>query len=135
MITELKDWYERTEKANSDLGDTKTTAQLFEIKKAVGQSILSKNADTIKLVTENVKDLYFSLTLIYVCIDLIQDYNERYNSLQWKDRIRARQLLDRGLMIINDNPTVQELLPVARELFYLLPDEEKKRIPDGLLRG
>lgn len=134
LINELKDWFQKTEKANSDLGDSKTSAQLIELKKSVEAAILSKNPDTIKLMTENVKDLYFSLTLIYICMGMIQNYNDKYNSLQWRDRFRARQLLDRGLAAISNNPRVEELLPIARELINLLPDDEKGNIPDGLLR-
>lgn len=135
LVAELKDWYQKTEKANTDLGDAKSSAQLVELKKSVEQAITSQNVDTIKLVTENVKDLYFSLTLVYICMGMIQDYNDKYNSLQWKDRFRARQLLDRGLSAISNNPTLQDLLPIARELMNLLPDDERGSIPDGLLRG
>lgn len=135
LIVELKDWFQKTEKANSELGDSKSNAQLTELKKSVESAISSGNPDTIRLVIENVKDLYFSLTLVYICMDMIQDYNDRYNMLQWKDRFRARQLIDRGLSAMSDNPTINELLPIARELLRLLPDNEKTNIPDGLLRG
>ena len=66
---------------------------------------------------------------------MIQDYNDNYYSLQWKDRFRARQLIDRGLSAISDNPRLQDLLPIARELINLLPDSERAKIPEGLLRG
>lgn len=135
LINELKDWFQKTEKANADFGDSKTSAQLVELKKSVEAAVSSKNPETIKLVMENVKDFYFSLTLVYICMGMIRDYNDKYNLLQWSDRFRARQLLDRGLTTISNNPKLEELLPVARELMNLLPDNEKGNIPDGLLRG
>ena len=135
LIAELKDWYQKTERANTDLGDSKTSAKLEELKKSVEQAIASQKPETIKLVTEKVKDLYFSLTLVYICMDIIQDYNENFYQLPWKDRFRARQLLDRGLSAMSNNPRLQDLLPIARELINLLPDSEKAKIPEGLLRG
>lgn len=134
LIEELRDWYQDTEKANGQLGDAKTSAQLSELKKSVESAIESKNPETMKLVLENLKSLYYSLTLVYICMNTIRDYNDNYHSIQWKDRARARQLIDKGLAAIGNNPTKQELLPIARELVGLAPNDGSVEIPD-LLRS
>lgn len=134
LIEELRDWYQDTEKANGQLGDAKTSAQLSELKKSVESAIESKNPETMKLVLENLKSLYYSMTLVYICMSTIRDYNDNYHSIQWKDRARARQLIDKGLAAMGNNPTIQELLPIARELVGLAPNDGSVEIPD-LLRS
>lgn len=134
LIEELRDWYQDTEKANGQLGDAKTSAQLSELKKSVESAIESKNPETMKLVLENLKSLYYSMTLVYICMNTIRDYNDNYHSIQWKDRARARQLIDKGLAAMGNNPTIQELLPIARELVGLAPNDGSVEIPD-LLRS
>lgn len=134
LIEELRDWYQDTEKANGQLGDAKTSAQLSELKKSVESAIESKNPETMKLVLENLKSLYYSMTLVYICMSTIRDYNDNYHSIQWKDRARARQLIDKGLAAMGNNPTTQELLPIARELVGLAPNDGSVEIPD-LLRS
>ena len=134
LIDQLREWYQDTEKANDQLGDAKTSAQLSELKKSVESAIESKNPETMKLVLENLKSLYYSMTLVYICMSTIRDYNDNYHSIQWKDRARARQLIDKGLAAMGNNPTTQELLPIARELVGLAPNDGSVEIPD-LLRS
>lgn len=134
LIEELRDWYQDTEKANDQLGDTKTSAQLRDLKKSVESAIESKNPETMKIVLDNLKSLYYSMTLVYICMNTIRDYNDNYHSIQWKDRARARQLIDKGLAAMGNNPTTQELLPIARELVGLAPNDGSVEIPD-LLRS
>jgi len=66
---------------------------------------------------------------------MIQNYNDEFNTLPWKDRTRAKQLIDQGLAKIADRPKLSDVLPIARELLRLLPDSAKGNIPEGILRG
>ena len=62
--------------------------------------------------------------MVYQCIGLIDNYNKTFASHQWKDASRARQLINRGMEIINNNPTTETLLPIAKGILDLLPDGE-----------
>ncbi|MDE5701476.1 MAG: hypothetical protein K2I15_03505, partial [Bacteroides sp.] len=72
-------------------------------------------------------------TLVYQCMGLIRSCHERFNIIRWKDSSRARQLLNRGLEEINNQPTVEKLHPIACGLIELMPDDEAVNA-GGLLR-
>ena len=63
----------------------------------------------------------------------MNNYNKTFYSQPWKDTGRARQLINNGLEIINNNPSTEALLPIARSILELLPDEESAK-SGGLLR-
>ena len=65
--------------------------------------------------------MFFELTKFYQVIHFIKDWNENFDNENWKDRNRARQLVNIGMDKINNNPTYNELLPIAQELINLLP--------------
>lgn len=74
-------------------------------------------------VLEQVTRLFFELTMLYQCMGIIHYCNERFASLHWKDSSRARQLVNRGMEQINNNPTTEGLRPIAAELLELLPKD------------
>ena len=84
-------------------------------------------------VLEQINSLFVHLTLPYQCMGLIERYNARFGSIRWKDSARARQLINRGLDAINNNPTVDVLHPIVRGLIDLMPDDEKESA-GGMLR-
>jgi hypothetical protein len=49
------------------------------------------------------------------------DYHLRnFNSIQWKDANRARQLLQQGKEIANSNPSESALHPIVRSIIALI---------------
>jgi len=54
-------------------------------------------------------------------INFIRQHNQHFDSYNWKDSHRARQLLNVGLQQIGENPNVDDLLPIVKELINLLP--------------
>ena len=76
---------------------------------------------------EIITHLSFQLNMVNECIAIIRGMNRDFDSIPWKDRARARQLLDKGLAEINNQPTRDKLQPIARTLFELLPDNERVR--------
>ena len=45
-------------------------------------------------VKETVVHLFFQLTMVYQCKGIIQEMNRDFSTIPWKDRARARQLID-----------------------------------------
>ena len=130
---ELREEFERLEKAQNDLGNEKTAQVVNQLRLQTDSVIRSKDPKTGREVLEQIHSLFFSLTMIYQCIGLIKSLNDRFGSIRWKDSSRARQLINRGMEDINDNPTVEKLRPIVAEIFKLLPDEEAANA-GGLLK-
>lgn len=62
-------------------------------------------------------------------------YNQYFGSYHWKDSHRVRQLLNKGLQQIGENPTTEDLHPIVIELINLLPNDERPSGDRNLLEG
>lgn len=58
----------------------------------------------------------------------IYNWDQEYDQKLWRDRQRARQLIDQGRTIMNRNHTAADLQPIVDGLFALLPEHERKRV-------
>ena len=130
---ELREEFDRLETAQNDLGNDKSAQVVNQLRLQTDSVIRSKDPKTGREVLEQIHSLFFCLTMIYQCIGLIKSLNDRFGSIRWKDSSRARQLINRGMEEINDNPTVEKLRPRVAEIFKLLPDEEAANA-GGLLK-
>lgn len=130
---ELREEFERLEKAQNDLGNDKTSQLVNQLRSQTDQVIRSKDVRMGRETLDQINSLYIQLTLPYLCMGLIQDCYRRFASIQWKDISRARQLVNKGMEEINNQPTVEKLHPIVRQIIELMPDDEKVNI-DNLLK-
>ncbi len=122
LESELRDEFARLEKAQNELGNDNTKHEVEELHNYVDRAIRSKDVKAGREVLEQVKSLYFHLTMVYQCMGFIRHYDRTFSQQKWSDPQRARQLVNNGLNIINDNPSVEKLRPIVLSLFDLLPD-------------
>lgn len=134
LETELREEFERLEKAQNDLGNEKTAQLVSQLRSQTDQVIRTQNVRMGHETLEQIKSLFVHLTMIYQCMGLIHDCNERFEQIRWKDVSRARQLINQGLEEINNQPTIEKLHPIARNLIGLMPDDEAIQNTGGLLR-
>lgn len=130
---ELREEFDRLEKAQNDLGDEKTAQLVNQFRSQTDQVIRSKNVCMGREVLEQINSLFVHLTMVYQCMGLIRSCQEHFSTIHWKDNSRARQLLNRGLEEINNQPTVEKLHPIACGLIDLMPDNEAANA-GGMLR-
>ena len=121
---ELREEFERLEKAQNDLGNDKTGQLVNQLRSQTDQVIRSKDVRMGREVLDQINSLYIQLTLPYLCMGLIQDCYRRFASIQWKDISRARQLVNKGMEEINNQPTVEKLHPIVRQIIELMPENE-----------
>ena len=131
--SELREEFERLEKAQGDLGNEKTAQIVEQLRRQTDQVIRSKDVKMGREVLEQINSLFVHLTLLYQCMGFIEHYNGRFGSIRWVDSNRARQLLNRGMETINNNPTVETLHPIVCSLIDLMPVEDKANA-GGMLR-
>jgi len=132
---EIKEEFYRLEKANTDLGNDKTTELVNQLKNQVEEVLQAKDVKLGNVLLEEINSLFVQITLIYQLINFIRSHNEHFGSYDWKDSNRARTLLNQGLEIIGENPEVSELHPVVISLIDLLPDDERPSGDDDVLIG
>ena len=131
---DLRDEFDKLEKAQNDLGNEKTARLVERLRTQIDNAIRAKDVQIGREVFDQVHSLYFQLTMIYQCMGLIRYYNEYFTTMRWKDQTRARQLVNRGMEQINNNPTTEGLRQIVIELFDLLPEGEGPN-PGGILTG
>jgi len=131
----LKEEFYRLEKVNNDLGNEKTTQVVNQFRSQLDEVIRAKDVKLGNVLLEEIEGFFIKLTFIYQLIGFIRSHNENFGSFHWKDSGRARTLLNQGLQIIGENPTVDELHAVVISLIDLLPNDERPSGDDSVLVG
>lgn len=134
MEKKLREEFERLEKSNREKGNEKTTQMVNELRNHVDKTIRTKDVSAGYELLEQIDSLFGQLNILDICIACILFNDQDFSGKRWKDSGRARQLLNQGLAIINENPTIDKLIPVCRAVLDLLPDDERGNA-GGLLKG
>ena len=129
----LREKFDRLEKAQNDLGNSKTAQLVEQFRSQTDKVIREKDARMGHDLLEQISALFVHLTMVYQCMGLIQDCHRRFGSIRWKDSSRARQLINKGLEEMNGQPTVERLHPIACSLIDLMPNDEAANA-SGLLK-
>jgi len=118
---ELREEFDRLEKAQEELGNDKSAQLANQLRTQTDNAIRTKNVQVGRQVLEQVRSLYIQLTMLYQCMNIIRYCNDSFGTIRWKDASRARQLTNRGMEQINNNPTTEGLRQFAAELLRLMP--------------
>lgn len=130
---ELREEFDRLENAQNELGNDKSALLVNQIRGQVDNVIRVKDAKLGREILDQISSLFVHLTLVYQCMGLIRDCHNRFGTICWKDSTRARQLVNRGLEEINNQPSVDKLHPIVCGLIDLMPNEEAANA-GGLLK-
>ena len=122
---EIKEEFYRLEKANTDLGNEKSTEMVNQLRNQVEEVIETKDVKLGNVLLEEIHSLFFELTFIYQIIGMIRNFDNNFSTFHWKDSSRARQLINNGLGKITQNPDVEDLRQIVVSLYDLLPDDER----------
>lgn len=122
----LKEEFYRLEKANNDLGNEKTTQVVNQFRTQLDEVIRAKDVKLGNVLLEEISGFFVQLTLIYQLVGFIRQHNDNFNSYNWKDSGRARTLLNKGLQVISENPTTDELHPIVIAVIDCMVDDGNK---------
>jgi molecular chaperone DnaK len=132
---ELKDVYYRLEETNKQFGNDKTNALVEQFKEQIPEVIKENDVKVARELIDNIRQLDFALVDqglgAQMEIMYLKNFNDEFDTLDWKDRNRARVTLDRGLQMAANNPTKEALRPIIIELFRLLPEADQPPVPGG----
>ncbi|MDG5799224.1 Hsp70 family protein [Marinilabiliaceae bacterium ANBcel2] len=125
LVEDLQEEFSRLEAANNDLGNEASTKIVKDLRTRLDLVIDKQDIESGQSLLEEIRAVFFKLTMIYQLIGFIKHYSENFSNYQWKDSVRARQVLNQAIRIINDNPTKEKLRPAIVDLINLLPPDEK----------
>ena len=124
----LKGIFKMTEEDNQKYGTPDTTQRLEEFRPRVDAAVVKlqqKAVDSVKQAKElisEIRDLDYDLALVDYFKAWVYGWNRDFEAINWKDKIRARQLINQAVGIINGTPTKDALYPIVGQLFNLLPE-------------
>jgi len=105
-------------------------AHIQEYKKTIEQIIKDKNIKEAKNLINEIGSLDFNLrnavTGNAMDVQCLQDINRDFNSFNWKDSNKARQLCNQGLQLANAGNT-EAIRPIIVQLIALMPDNQKPK--------
>ena len=119
LDAEIREEFDRLECANNDLGN-KYDKQVAAMRSQVDMVIRSKDIRQGRAVLDDINSLFVAVTLIYQLMSFIDYHLKNFNSIQWKDASRARQLLQQGKEIAATNPSESTLHPIVRSVIGLM---------------
>ena len=125
----LEDLIEKI-KANrddEDLDIDKVETHMQEYKKTIEHIIQHKDLKSAKELTEEIdvvdRELRNSVSGGLVDKGRLEYHDREFNTLQWKDKTKARQLVNQGLKLISEGKTSQ-LRPILHQIWDLRIDQE-----------
>jgi len=124
-------------KNNSDDGElnmSKVEAHINEYRANVESIIRTKDSKEAKRLTREIGQLDFDLrnavTGNAMDVQFLRHIDSEFDTYHWKDRNRARQLVNQGLTLSTQGKT-NAIRPILIEIINLMPEDEK---PGGTLR-
>lgn len=117
---ELREEYNRLEKANNDFGH-KFDNHVQEMHRMVDEAIRSHNVKTAREVKHDCHALWIEAAMPGLLAAYVDHYNRNFGRMQWRNRDQARQLLDHAQNLMNNNAEVDEVRQVVIKLIDLLP--------------
>lgn len=118
----LRAKFDELEKDNEKYGDSDTTNLVSQIRAQVDQVIRSKNIDSAKALMDQIDLLDYKLAEVEYYVAWLANWHRRFEETPWRDKNRARQLINQGAEIIQNGPTAEKLNPIIGQLISLLPE-------------
>lgn len=130
LEAELRLEFDRLEKADNDLGDSQSHTIVSQLCSQIDNTIRQKDVKKGSLLLNEIKELFFHLTLVFQLVGFIRHYHENFDNIPWKNSSQARQLLNQGLESCDISPNVNQLQPIVVQVIALLniPESEKPKI-------
>lgn len=120
----------KTHTNDDDLNIEKIDAHIQEYKNSIEHIIKDKNTKEAKHLTSEIGLLDFDLrnavTGNAMDVQYLKHIDSDFNTYHWKDRTKARQLCNQGLLMATAGNT-SGIRPILIQLIALMPDDEKPK--------
>jgi len=130
---ELTEELKATEQVVDRFGDDKAKQILSQLKPEIEKAIELKNVKRAKDVKDKL--LQLKLNILFqrkeYWVSVLTNINESFDEIQWSDRSKARDLVDKGSSLLASGQFSDEIKNIVFELWGLMPkaDQEKTKVP------
>lgn len=123
--SKLRYEFDDLERLNQKQGNDKTTQVVNALRAQVDDVIRKKDVKMARELTKTIIHIYIQMDMVNQCAYELTRMNRDFDSIHWKDRARARQLVNRGMAEINNQPTAEQLRQIVVALYDLMPDDQR----------
>lgn len=124
----LKRAWEWLQSSNAKHGNERTTMQVEGMREQLDQVLRSRHVALGKDLLQLMHNLNYQLVKEEYYISWVMDWHKRFDEIDWKNRPRARELVDQAKALMVGRPSADTLDPFVTELLELTPRYE---IPEG----
>jgi len=113
----------------------KVNAHISEYRKKIEHIIKEENRKAVKKLIQEIGQIDFEIRNIVTgnagLVKILQNISGEFNSFNWKNAEKARQLLNQGMqmVVIGRN---SEIRPILVQIINLMPDNEKNKFNELL---
>ena len=119
---ELRKQFDDLEKANNDFGN-RFDEQVHEMHHLVDQAIRSHDVKMAREVKRDCRTLWVEAAMPGILAAYVAQYDSNFGRLPWRDKMLARQLINKAQQLMNQNADVNEVRQVVIQLMELLPKD------------
>lgn len=130
---QLRRVYQMIERNNEQYGDSTTSEQVQDIRKQVDDVIRKKDVETANELLDMMKAYNFQLARLDHFIGWITSWHKRFDTIAWRNTTQARQAVNRGIDMISNSCSADQLEPIVDQIINLLPPEIRPAGSDDLL--
>lgn len=128
VATELRDEFDRLERANNETWSLHDDAAVAEMRRVVDQTIRMRDVRAAHEVLQDLSRLITQIALPAVLVGFLQQHQQQFGHYQWCNAAAAKQLLNQGMEMVNNNPDWEEVRQVCVRIIDLLPIEEQEKV-------
>ena len=130
----LRRAYQMVEANNERYGDARTSQQVQELRKQVDDCICKQDVELAKELVEVLQYLNFQLARLDHFKAWIANWHRQFNTIAWKNAHQARQVVNKGVELITNACSAEQLEPVVDQIINLLPENAIPEGAGGLLK-
>lgn len=125
MEAELRSEFERLQNANNETWSLHDDNAVETMRRTVEQTISRKDVRLAKEVLDELQRHITMIALPAVLYGYLDRWRNNFGRINWSDRNRADQLINRGLQMANGDPDWEEVRQICIQISDLLPEGEK----------
>ena len=122
LEAELRKGYNDLDKANNDFGNH-FDEPVREMHRLVDQAIRSHDVKMAREVKNECRALWVEAAMPGILAAYLHEYDSHFGHYSWNNRMQARQLINRGIEVLNQNE-VDEARQIVIQLTNMLPKDE-----------
>ena len=117
---DIKDSFYKLEKINNENGNEKTTELVNQFREQLEQAIQNKDIKSGNSLLEEINSFAFELDRLRNIIGFVIYCNRSFDDIEWKNSNEARTIINEGMTVISETPTMDVVQPIVNRLVDLM---------------